>query len=58
MLRMHDSLAGSVHRGTPSARREIGELAEKIDAAAKLGLISSLKPDFLEQMAEYFTEVE
>lgn len=33
----------------------IGELTEKIDAATKLGLISSLKPDFLEQMAEYFT---
>jgi len=36
----------------------IGELAEKIDAATNLGLISSLKPDFLDQMAEYFTEVE
>jgi len=36
----------------------IDELTEKIDAATKLGLISSLKPDFLEQMAEYFTEVD
>ena len=33
----------------------IDELTEKIDAATKLGLISALKPEFLEQMAEYFT---
>lgn len=36
----------------------IEELMEKIDGATKLGLIASLKPDFLEQMAEYFAEVE
>ncbi len=36
----------------------ITELREKIDAADKLGLTSSLKPDFLEQMAEYFVDVE
>ena len=35
----------------------VGELTEKIDAPTKLGLTSSRKPDFLEQMAEYFTEV-
>ena len=36
----------------------IDELKDKIDGAAKLGLISSLKPDFLEQMAEYFVDHE
>jgi hypothetical protein len=36
----------------------IDELTEKIDAATKLGLISALKPEFLEQMAEYFTAEE
>jgi hypothetical protein len=36
----------------------IGELTKKIDAVTELGVVSSLKPDFLEQMAEYFTEVE
>jgi len=36
----------------------IEKLTGKIDAATTLGLISSLKPDFLEQMAEYFAEAE
>ena len=34
----------------------IEELGEKVDAATTLGLISSLKPDFLDQLAEYFSE--
>jgi len=34
----------------------ISELTEKIEGARKLGLTASLKPDFLEQIAEYFTE--
>lgn len=34
----------------------ISELTEKIEGARKLGLAASLKPDFLEQIAEYFTE--
>ncbi len=34
----------------------IDELMDKIDGATKLGLISSLKPDFLEQMADYFVD--
>jgi len=33
----------------------ISELAAKIEAVRKLGLIQSLKPDFLEQMAVHFT---
>ena len=36
----------------------ISELTEKIDAATRLGLIASLKPGFLEQMAEYFEDVD
>ena len=36
----------------------IDELMEKIDGVAKLGITASLKPDFLDQMADYFTEVE
>lgn len=32
------------------------ELTEKVEGARKLGLTSSLKPDFLDQLAEYFTE--
>ena len=36
----------------------IDELTDKIDGATKLGLISSLKPDFLEQMADYFVDRE
>jgi hypothetical protein len=32
------------------------ELMEKIEGIRKLGLASSLKPDFLEQTAEYFRE--
>jgi hypothetical protein len=34
----------------------IDELRQKIDGANRLGLISSLKPDFLEQIAEYFVD--
>jgi len=34
------------------------ELIEKLQGARQLGLTSSLKPDFLEQLAEYFTENE
>ena len=33
----------------------IEELMEKIDVVAKIGLATALKPEFLEQMAEYFT---
>jgi hypothetical protein len=33
----------------------ISELSAKIEAVRKLGLIQSLKPDFLEQMAVHFT---
>jgi hypothetical protein len=36
----------------------IDELMDKIDGATGLGLISSLKPDFLEQIAEYFVDGE
>lgn len=36
----------------------ISELTEKIDVVSRLGLATSLKPDFLEQMAEYFTDAE
>jgi hypothetical protein len=36
----------------------IDELIDKIDGATKLGLISSLKADFLEQIAEYFVDRE
>jgi len=36
----------------------VSELTEKVEGAQKLGLTSSLKPDFLEQLAEYFTEHE
>jgi len=32
------------------------ELMDKIDGIRKLGIESSMKPDFLDQMAEYFTE--
>ena len=32
------------------------ELFEKVEGAKQLGLTSSLKPDFLDQLAEYFTE--
>ncbi len=34
------------------------ELIEKVQGARRLGLTSSLKPDFLDQLAEYFTENE
>jgi len=34
------------------------ELIEKVQGAQKLGLTSSLKPEFLDQLAEYFTENE
>jgi len=34
------------------------ELTEKVQGASRLGLTSSLKPDFLDQLAEYFTENE
>jgi hypothetical protein len=34
------------------------ELFERVQGAAHLGLTSSLKPEFLDQLAEYFTENE
>jgi len=36
----------------------IQELTDKIDAVARLGLTSSLKPDFVKQMAVYFGDEE
>jgi hypothetical protein len=33
----------------------VSRFTEKVDGARKLGLISALKPDFLEQTAEYFS---
>ncbi len=36
----------------------ISDLTEKIKGIQKLGLTSSMKPDFLEQVVEYFTDEE
>ncbi len=49
-------------RETPLAKvcgfLSISELTEKIDAVAKLGFISSLKPDFLKHMATFYSDAE